>query len=195
MLKPYEKEVKLFREIPIEPHLLTCNTEKIIKDKVWQIMKSVCSGEYGFVIRLNQIDEIGMGTVDTSTGSVVFPVRFTVTAFKPDINDIVICCVTSVTKTGFFCQIGPLEIFVPHTQIPESYEFKFTNPDDTSDNSSGTFVSKYNTVSKGVYVRVKICAIQKLDIQQIMETLSITNRVKTPYIGGVLEAIGELVDE
>ena len=86
-------------------------------------MKKVCSEDYGFVLRLNKIDKIGMGTIDGQYGYVVYPVDFTITAFKPNIEDIVIARVTAVSKCGFFAQLGPLEIFVPHTHIPEGYDF------------------------------------------------------------------------
>lgn len=210
MLKPYESETRLFKEVPIEPHLLNCNLERIIKDKLWDLMKTVCSGEYGFVLRLNSIDAIGQGTVDTNNGSVVYPVKFTITSFKPKVEDIVIARITAVSKSGFFAQLGPLEIFVPHTHIPDNYEYKFVETDGSvdqaqtdqsgitnlSENSGNSvFQSEYTTISKGEFVRLKVCAIQKMDIEQIFDSLSIKDRPKSPYIGGVLEAIGELVDE
>ena len=62
-------------------------------------------------------------------------------------------------------------------------------------NITGIFESKYTTITKEEYVRIKICAIQKMDIEQIFESLSIQDREPTGYVGGVLEAIGELIDE
>ena len=192
MLKPYESETKLTREIPIDPHLLNYNIERIIKDKVWNTMKTVCSGEFGFVLRLNSIDNIGMGTINTDNGTVVYPVKFTVTSFKPEINDVVIACITAVSKSGFFSQLGPLEIFVPHTHIPDTYKYEYT--EDSSEEKS-TYRSDMTSISKNEYVRIRICAIQKMDIDEIFESLSIERGNETPYIGGVLEAIGELIDE
>lgn len=192
MLKPYEKEYQLLKEIPVEPHLLNCNIDKIIKDKVWNTIKSVCSGEFGFVLRLNTIDEIGMGVIDSDNGSVVYPVKFTITTFKPDVEDIVICKVNAVTKSGFFCNLGPLEIFVPHTHIPDTYKYKLGKT-----NLENEFVGTETTIKSEEYVRVKLCAIQKMDIEQIFQSLSIdeSQRQKSPYVGGVLEGIGELIDE
>lgn len=192
MLAPYEKEYQLMREIPIEPHLLNCNISRVIKDKVWDIMKSVCSGEYGFVLRLNNIDEIGMGSIDSGNGTVVYPVTFTITSFKPNVGEIIICKVTAVTKSGFFCQLGPLEIFVPHTHIPEDYVYKLGKV-----NSENVYGNEHTQVKKDEYVRVKLCAIQKMDIDQVFESLSIdeSQREPSPYVGGVLEGVGELVDE
>lgn len=196
MLKPYERKTQLSREIPIEPHLLTCNINRIIKDKVWNVMKTVCSGEFGFVLRLDSIDKIGKGSIDTDCGTVVYPVDFTITSFKPDINAIVIASVTAVSKSGFFAQLGPLEIFVPHTHIPDSYTFKFGEENtNTADQSENTFESELTKISKGAFVRIRICAIQKMDIEEIFESLAIQGRTSSNYIGGVLEAIGELIDE
>lgn len=194
MLKPYESQTHLSREIPIEPHLLNCNINRIIKDKVWNTMKSVCSGKFGFVLRLNSIDKIGTGTIDTDSGTVIYPVNFTVTSFKPNINEIVIACVTAVSKSGFFAQLGPLELFVPHTHIPDTY--KYTYVEKTTDKEEeNIFQSEYTTISKGEFVRIRICAIQKMDIEEIFESLSIQGRTDSHYRGGVLEAIGELIDE
>lgn len=203
MLQPYESHNCLVREISIEPHLLNCNIERIVKDKVWDKMKTVCSGEFGFVLRLNSIDNIGIGTIDVDSGTVIHPVRFTITSFKPEIDSIVIAQITAVSKSGFFAQLGPLEIFVPHTHIPDSYVYKFIGSTDEIDtngfnginNQQSVFKSEYTTISKEEYVRIRICAIQKMDINQIFESLSIKDREPTPYVGGVLEAIGELIDE
>jgi DNA-directed RNA polymerase II subunit RPB7 len=193
MLKPYERKTHLSREIPIEPHLLTCNINRIIKDKVWNVMKTVCSGEFGFVLRLDSIDNVGKGSIDTDSGTVVYPVEFTVTSFKPDINAIVIANVTAVSKSGFFAQLGPLEIFVPHTHIPDSYTYKFA--EDINGQDDNMFESELTKISKGAYARIRICAIQKMDIEEIFESLSIQGRNRSNYVGGVLEAIGELIDE
>ena len=195
MLRPYEIETKLFREISIEPHLLSCNVNRIIKDKVWNIMKTVCSGEFGFVLRLNSIDRIGKGTIDDiHSGTVVYPVDFTITSFKPNINTSVIGQVTAVSKSGFFAQLGPLEIFVPHTHIPETYRYNYTEQNEQG-LEENTFESEFTKISKGEFVRIRICAIQKMDIEEIFESLSIQGRNKSKYVGGVLEAIGELIDE
>jgi DNA-directed RNA polymerase II subunit RPB7 len=193
MLKPYERKTHVSREIQIEPHLLTCNIHRIIKDKVWNVMKTVCSGEYGFVLRLDSIDSIGKGTIDTDSGTVVYPVDFTITSFKPDINSIVIAKVTAVSKSGFFAQLGPLEIFVPHTHIPDSYTYKFG--EDEKGQDENMFENELSKISKDAFVRIRICAIQKMDIEEIFESLSIQGRIDSNYIGGVLEAIGELIDE
>lgn len=194
MLKPYERETQLTREIPIEPHLLNCNIHKIIKDKVWNTIKTVCSGEYGFVLRLNSIDNIGKGSIDTDNAVVVYPVDFTITSFKPDIGSVVMGCVSSVSKSGFFAQLGPLEIFVPHTHIPESYTYRFIETDENGIEDS-VFESDVTKISRGEFVRIRICAIQKMDIQEIFEMLSIQSRADVTYVGGVLEAVGELIDE
>ena len=191
MLKPYESESMLTRDISIEPHLLNCNIPRIIQDKVWDNVKTVCSGEFGFVLRLNTIDNIGMGTIDTNTGMVIYPVDFTVTSFKPQIEDVVIACIKAVSKSGFFSQLGPLEIFVPHTHIPDNYTYKFVD----NEVQQGMFESEFTNISEGEFVRIKICAIQKMDIDQIFESLSIQDRHQGPYVGGVLEAIGELIDD
>ena len=195
MLRPYEIETQLSREISVEPHLLSCNIQRIIKDKVWNEMKSVCSGEYGFVLRLNSIDHIGKGGIDdVHTGTVSYPVDFTITSFKPNINSCVIAEVFAVSKSGFFAQLGPLEIFVPHTHIPDTYSYQYIESNEEGEEEN-IFESEYTKIKKGQYVRIRICAIQKMDIEEIVESLSIHGRPDSKYVGGVLEAIGELLDE
>ena len=110
-------------------------------------------------------------------GTVVYPVKFTITTFKPDVEDIVICKVNAVTKSGFFCQLGPLEIFVPHTHIPDTYKYELGEV-----NEENKYVGKETTIMSGEYVRVKLCAIQKMDIEQIFQSLSIdeSQRQKSP---------------
>lgn len=183
--KKYEKQVSLYKEIPIEPHLLICNTNRIIKDKIWEMMKRHCSGEYGFVLRLDHIDKIETGAVDTTTGSIIYPVNFTITAFKPNVGDILDATVTDVTKSGFFCEFGPLEIYVPCSNIPIEYAFRIND-------SIGQFENKDKIISKDKSINVKICAIQKINTQQINESL--LRKTETIYRGGILSAIGEVIE-
>lgn len=196
MLKPYEISVVLKREVAIEPHLLNCDKDQIIKDKVWETMKRVCSSDYGFVLRLNSIDNIGDGNIDQDTGNVVYPVTFTVTTFKPKVNDIIIAKVSGVSKSGFFCVLGPFEVFVPHINIPSSYEFFYTGTNDVDiENGTGIYKSKYTTISNNEYVKIKLCAVSKMDMQQIRQILPGYEKIQTPYLGGVLQGIGEILDE
>ena len=173
-MQKYQNDVSLYKEIHIEPHLLICNTNRIIKDKLWEMMKSHCSGEYGFVLQLKSIDQIGMGAVDTANGNIIYPVNFTIIAFKPNIDDVVQAMVTEVTKSGFFCMLGPLEIYVPQINIPEKY---YTNNE--------------ITIKCNDFVHVKIDMIQKINTQ-IKENLSRITPIADQYKGGILTAIGEL---
>lgn len=174
-MQKYQNEVPLYKEIHIEPYLLICNTKRIIKDKLWEMIKSHCSGDYGFVLQLKSIDQIGVGAVDTTNGNVIYPVNFTILAFKPDINDVIRAMVTDVTKSGFFCILGPLEIYVPQINIPDVF-----------------FSNNELTIKSNDIVTVKIDIIQKINTQ-IKEDLSQQNNHH--YKGGILTAIGELIGE
>lgn len=188
MLQPTEHHI-LHRKIEIEPHLLGCDTLKIVKDKAWKKVRNLCTTEIGFVMRIDEINEINEDNdeIDIDTGNIVYSVKFTVTTFKPKVGDTLITQITEVGSDGFFAKIGPMTIYVPIKNIPIHYKFIY---DENSDN--GKFISSnegYEAIKPGIWQKIKMCAIKKLNIENIKDS-----GMEYNYVGGTLMAIGEIID-
>lgn len=90
------------------------------------ISSGTCSGRYGFIITVTQVQDIGKGKVLEGSGFVVFPIKFSAIVFKPFKGEVLDAVVTQVDKVltnmslhgltlvqmGFFAAAGPLQIFV-----------------------------------------------------------------------------------
>lgn len=186
MLQPTEQHV-LSRRIEIEPHLLGCDTSKIVKDKAWKKVKNLCTTQIGFVMRIDDIIDINENNneIDLDTGNIIYDVKFSVTTFRPKVGDTLITQVTDVGSDGFFSNIGPMTIYIPIKNIPRYYKFIYNeNSDD------GYFQGSDNNevIKKGAWIKVKVCAIKKLNIENLKEE----NSENYNYIGGTLMAIGEV---
>ena len=181
MLQPNEQHV-LQRRIEIEPHLLGCDTYKIVKDKAWKKVKNLCTSDIGFVMRIDKINNITSKEIDIDTGNLIYHVEFTITSFRPKIGDIIIAKVIEVGADGFFAQLGPMKIYVPIVNIPYYYKLIFNEEEDSS-----SYISNNNQpqISVDTFHKIEMCEVKKLSIEEMDDT-------EYKYIGGKLMGIGKI---
>ena len=61
-------------------------------------MEGTCSGRYGFIIAVTDIEHMGSGKVQEGTGAVLFPIKFKAIVFRPFKGEIVDALVSQVNK-------------------------------------------------------------------------------------------------
>eukprot|EP00472_Partenskyella_glossopodia_P004028 CAMPEP_0197531986 /NCGR_PEP_ID=MMETSP1318-20131121/38072_1 /TAXON_ID=552666 /ORGANISM="Partenskyella glossopodia, Strain RCC365" /LENGTH=119 /DNA_ID=CAMNT_0043088405 /DNA_START=257 /DNA_END=616 /DNA_ORIENTATION=+ len=104
--------------------------------------------------------DIRPGRLDVVTGNAHFGVVYQAIVFKPYKNEVLPTEVAVVTEQGFWCNAGPLEIFVSCEAIPKEFVF---NPTDKE------FFSKdeEKLIRKGSRCRVRILGMT-VDADRIM---------------------------
>jgi DNA-directed RNA polymerase II subunit RPB7 len=92
------------------------------------------------VIAVTEVKDQGKGELQEGTGMAVFPVTFTCIVMRPFKGEVFEAVVTNVTRMGVYAEIGPLVVFVPSEQMPQSIQFdeqgaqhQFTSSDDSDD--------------------------------------------------------------
>ena len=63
-------------------------------------VEGTCSGQYGFVICVTHLNEIGKGFIREGTGHATFGVKYSCVVFRPFKGEVVDCVVTSVNKVS-----------------------------------------------------------------------------------------------
>ncbi|VDP05962.1 unnamed protein product [Soboliphyme baturini] len=130
--------ISLEHEILLHPRYFGPQLLETVKQKLFTEVEGTCNGEYGFVIAVTSIDNIGSGLIQPGRGFVVYPVKYKAIVFRPFKGEVVDAIVTQVNRVGMFCEVGPLSLFVSKHCIPPEMNFDpnsappcFRNKDDT----------------------------------------------------------------
>ena len=111
--------VQMEREILLYPHAFGKDVEGTLRQKLVSKVEGSCSGRHGFVILVTDINSIGKGRIREGAGLATFKVDFEAIVFRPFKGEVLDALVTTVNKMGFFCEAGPLQIFVSKHQCPQ----------------------------------------------------------------------------
>ncbi|KAJ4499078.1 hypothetical protein C8R41DRAFT_815929 [Lentinula lateritia] len=120
-----------------------------LESKLYSDVEGTCSGKFGYIIAVVSILDIGKGMVISGTGQAEFITRYRAIVFKPFKGEVVDGVVASVTKMGFFADVGPLSVFVSHQLIPPDMKFE-------PNSNPPSFASDQQIIEKNTKIRLKI---------------------------------------
>ncbi|KAF9465633.1 hypothetical protein BDZ94DRAFT_1253570 [Collybia nuda] len=126
------------------PRMLT-----FLESKLYADVEGTCSGQFGYIIAVVSILDIGKGMVLSGSGQAEFITRYRAIVFKPFKGEVVDGVVNNVNKMGFFADVGPLTVFVSHQLIHPDLRF------DPNSNPP-SFASDEQIIEKNTHVRLKI---------------------------------------
>lgn len=180
MVERYSCDSVLEAHVTIPPHSLRDNLHYAIHDRLARSIRGRCTESDGFVLELKRIPEGGIrgGQLDKRSGSVHYVVEYIARTLRPNVGDEVEAIVSRVLKMGVFADLGPLNIFIPYSRIPEEYTYQtlpvpsFTIDDDPS-----------KTIRPGSEIHVRLQKIAMLD----------DNLLPNNATCCVLKAMGELL--
>jgi len=126
------------------PRMLT-----FLENKLFSDVEGTCSGQFGYIIAVVSILDIGKGMVLSGSGQAEFITRYRAIVFKPFKGEVVDGVVNNVNKMGFFADVGPLSVFVSHQLIHPGMRF------DPNSNPP-SFASDEQIIERNTRVRLKI---------------------------------------
>jgi DNA-directed RNA polymerase II subunit RPB7 len=105
--------------------------QQYLESKLYSDVEGTCSGQFGFIIAVVSISDIGKGMVISGNGQAEFVTRYRAIVFKPFKGEVVDGVVHNVTRVrlyhcvllvwlltlstsqmGIFAEVGPLNCFV-----------------------------------------------------------------------------------
>ena len=168
----YLKELQ--HSLKLNPAFFTSDLREHLKKRLLAEVEGSCTGRYGFIICILKITNIDKGLINLE-GFAEYKLKYLGIVFKPFRGEVVEGTVSSVNKMGFFCDVGPLNVFISTHLIDASFEFDPNgNPPCFHDPSSNT------KIMKGTPIRVKLVGI-KTDATQVFAIGSI----REDYLGVV----------
>ncbi|KAK7695346.1 DNA-directed RNA polymerase II subunit [Cerrena zonata] len=117
-----------------------------LESKLYADVEGTCSGQFGYIIAVVSILDIGKGMVLSGSGQAEFITRYRAIVFKPFKGEVVDGVVNNM---GFFADVGPLTVFVSHQLIHPDMKF------DPGSNPP-SFASDDQIIEKNTKVRLKI---------------------------------------
>lgn len=180
MIVRYSEEKKLQAHVAVPPHSLRYNLQHVIHDRLTKTIRGKCTEENGFILSMKRISDIQGGTLDKRNGSVHYDVDFIAQTLRPQIGDVVEAVVSRVFKIGVFAELGPLNIFVPLSRMPNTFMYH-TQP---VTHFAPTLGDADQVIKPGSEIHIRIEKIAMLD----------DNFLPSNSTSTVLKAMGELVE-
>ncbi|KAJ4489623.1 RNA polymerase Rpb7 [Lentinula edodes] len=140
---------ELTHPILLHPSYFGPRMLNFLESKLYSDVEGTCSGKFGYIIAVVSILDIGKGMVISGTGQAEFITRYRAIVFKPFKGEVVDGVVASVTKMGFFADVGPLSVFVSHQLIPPDMKFE-------PNSNPPSFASEQQIIEKNTKIRLKI---------------------------------------
>jgi DNA-directed RNA polymerase subunit E' len=113
--------IKIRDTVRVPPTRLGEDIENVIRDLLWEQFEGKLDREYGMIIGIENIEEIGEGRIIEGDGAIYFDVDFTAITFKPILQEVMEGEVVEVVEFGGFVSIGSLDALLHMSQITDDY--------------------------------------------------------------------------
>ncbi len=169
--------IKVRDSVRVPPNRLGENIEEIIKELIWENFEGKLDKEYGMIVGIEELEEIGEGRVIEGDGGVYFDVVFTAITFKPLMQEVVEGIVNEIVEFGAFVSLGPLDGLLHMSQITDDY----LNFDEKNKRLVGKETKR--TLEEGDIVRARIVALSIKEREPEKSKIGLTMR--QPWLGAL----------
>ena len=141
--------VNISQKVSIECKYLDSNIKQHIFNKLVTVMKGVCTLEYGYIINIIKIVDIGNNKISASSSLAIFNVIYEADTLKPLVGSVFKGNVCMIFENGFMVNIkDKMKVFVPNYLLTN---FKYI---------SGNFVNDKFTIYENTVLNIEIIMIK-----------------------------------
>lgn len=163
--------------VRVPPNRLGEDIVEVIKDLLWDQFEGRLDRDYGMLIGIEEINDIGEGRIIEGDGAVYFDVEFTAIVFKPLLHEVVEGQVVEVVDFGAFVSIGPFDALLHMSQITDDYMVY----DEKNKRLVGKETGK--SLAEGDLVRARIVALSLKERDPERSKIGLTMR--QPWLGNL----------
>ncbi|MFP3909498.1 MAG: DNA-directed RNA polymerase [Archaeoglobaceae archaeon] len=167
--------IKVTDTVRVPPSRFGEDTEVVVRDLLWQQFEGRLDRDYGMIVGIETIEDIGEGRIIEGDGAVYYEVDFTAIAFKPTLQEVIEGGVVEVVEFGAFVSIGPLDALLHMSQIMDDYMVY----DEKNKKLMGKETKK--TITEGDSVRARIVALSLKEREPEKSKIGLTMR--QPWLG------------
>ena len=103
----YETELKTYVRVP--PTSFNENRKESILKELNKKFEGFISQEVGAVVAVSSIKNVGEGIIIPGDGAAYYETTFTVFAFKPELQEVIVGRITDITEFGAFIERGHID--------------------------------------------------------------------------------------
>jgi len=169
--------IKIRDTVRVPPSRFGEDINEVIEDLLWEQFEGKLDREYGMIIGIENIEDLGEGRIIEGDGAVYYDVVFNAITFKPSMQEVVEGEVMEVVEFGAFVTIGPLDALLHMSQITEDYVIF----DEKNKRLIGKETRK--ALSEGDFVRARIVALSLKEREPDKSKIGLTMR--QPWLGNL----------
>ena len=109
----FSPQKELTHTIMLHPSYFGPRMQQYLESKLYSDVEGTCSGQFGFIIAVVSISDIGKGMVISGNGQAEFVTRYRAIVFKPfkgEVVDGVVHNVTRVRESSYSLRTVPKEL-------------------------------------------------------------------------------------
>ena len=147
------KLITIEDKVRVDPKNFDLDIKDAVKKSLQETAESKLDSDYGFLLAVNDILEIGEGRIYPGDGAIYYNVRYRMLAFMPEVNEIVEGEIVDVASFGAFVRIGPVDAMAHISQAMDD-KVMF-------DKKNSIFVGKKTkkTLKEGDIVRARVVSV------------------------------------
>lgn len=154
----YKTKVKDY--VDLNPDLFEGNLKDAIKEQIIRNYADKTTEEFGLVVSVISVNEVGQGFKLPEDSSRHYVVEFTLLTYKPDLHEVIDGEVTSVTNFGVFVNMGVVDGLV-HLSQTMSDQVSFSKVGSIQGSQTG------QSLKVGDIVRASVVAVSFKDIRNV----------------------------
>jgi DNA-directed RNA polymerase subunit E' len=167
-------KIKLQDYVDLSPELFDMDLNEAIKEQIIRDYSDRTTEDFGLVISVVSVDNVGDGFKLPEDASRHYVVDFTVVTYKPELHEVAVGDVSSITSFGVFVNLGVIDGLVHLAQ---------TMVDQVSFNKAGSIQGQQTgqALKVGDKVRASVVAVSFKDIKNVKVGLT----MRQPGLGAL----------
>ncbi len=114
-------KIQLKDHIRVPPNLFNLPLEEAVIKRIKNKYNGYISKDWGIVIEVSDLKEIGEGVIIPGDGASYYGVSFELLTFKPEMQDIITGKIKDIAEFGAFINIGPIDGMIHISQTMDDF--------------------------------------------------------------------------
>ncbi|MFH1294675.1 MAG: DNA-directed RNA polymerase [Candidatus Aenigmatarchaeota archaeon] len=115
------RKITVEDKVRVDPNKFDRCLEDAVKASLQEKWEGITDRSLGVILGVVSVQAVGEGKILPGDGAIFYPVTFTLLAYRPELNEVVVGDVIDVTEFGAFVRIGPVDGMIHVSQIMDDF--------------------------------------------------------------------------
>lgn len=154
-------------KVEVPPRNLSLSAKEAVMKTLKENLVGEIKRDFGVVLSIVKVLEIKEGDIEPENPNVIFPVKYEIMSFLPELQELVIGEVVDITEFGVFINLGPIDGMCHISQVMDD----FVSFDNKQKKLFGRESKKSLEIGDVVVARVIAVSLDKREINKINLTM------------------------